>query len=83
MPPMRFSLPSSESCCRSPTVSFGQFWKVSFATGISGALCAWYEPRAVQANYLFSLPQANVIKHQTDLKILLLFMLVTNWRRSK
>jgi hypothetical protein len=31
-------------------VSVGHFWEVSISTGIFGALCAWFVPRASQSN---------------------------------
>ena len=30
-------------------VSLGHFWEVSFSTGIFGALCAWFVPKAIQS----------------------------------
>ena len=45
-------LPTAQLAFANPlmpaAVSLGHFWEVSISTGIFGALCAWFVPRAVQ-----------------------------------
>lgn len=46
-------LPTAQLAFANPlmpaAVSLGHFWEVSISTGIFGALCAWFVPKAVQA----------------------------------
>lgn len=45
-------LPTAQLAFANPlmpaVVSLGHFWEVSISTGIFGALCAWFVPRAIQ-----------------------------------